>query len=71
MSNSVNAEIFYYFNNESYSFSLSDTQFDVIATILGLQLNFDGSIRCYSDESLKQVMEMDSNPFKLQKLKKD
>lgn len=71
MRNSVNAEIFYYFNDESYSFSLSDTQFEVIARILGLQLNFDGSIRCYSDESLKKVMEMNGNPFKLQELKKD
>ena len=59
------AELCYYFNGESHSFSLRDMQFAVIAKIMGLEIREDGAIRCFSDDSLKTLMNMNGNPLKL------
>jgi hypothetical protein len=64
-SNWNGAEILYHFNDESHSFELSDTQFAIIIKILGLTLNRDGSVSCYSDLTLNQLMNMNGNPLKL------
>lgn len=61
------AELCYYFNGESHGIDLSDLQFAVIAKILGLEIREDGAIRCFSDETLKQFIEMKGNPLKLKK----
>lgn len=61
------AELCYYYNGESHGIDLSDTQFAVIAKILGLEINPDGSVNCFSDETLKRFIGMDSNPLKLKK----
>lgn len=61
------AELCYYFNGCSHAVSLSDTQFAIVAKILGLEIREDGAIRCFSDETLKQLLQMKGNPLKLQK----
>lgn len=61
------AELCYYINGESHSISLTDTQFAIIAKILGLEINQDGSVNCFSDETLKNLANIDSNPLKLKK----
>lgn len=64
MVNWEGAELCYYFDGESHSFDLSDVQFACIAKLLGLQLGREG-VKCYSDETLKQFMNMKGNPLKL------
>lgn len=61
------AELCYYYNGESHGIDLSDTQFAIVAKILGLEINHDGSVNCFSDETLKRFIGMDSNPLKLEK----
>lgn len=61
------AELYYYYNEESHGFELSDAQFAIIAKILGLEVNSNGEISCYSDETLKQFLEMKENPLRLKK----
>lgn len=61
------AEICYYYNGESHGISLSDTQFAIIARILGLEINPDGSVNCFSDETLKRFAEMKENPLRFRK----
>lgn len=61
------AELCYYINGESHSISLTDTQFAITAKILGLEINQDGSVNCFSDETLKNLTNIDSNPLKLKK----
>lgn len=63
------AELCYYYNGESHGIDLSDTQFAIVAKILGLEINHDGSVNCFSDETLKRFIGMDSNPLKLKKKK--
>lgn len=65
------AEICYYYNGESYSVSLSDIQFAIIVKLLGIQINEDGSINCFTDETLKKFMSMKSNPLAFKINKKD
>lgn len=62
------AELCYYYNGESHGIDLSDTQFAVIAKILGLEINPDGSVNCFSDETLKQLLNLKSNPLRLQEI---
>lgn len=59
------AEICFYTNGESHSFSLSDVQFAVIVKMLGLQMNRNDEISCFSDDTLKQFLTMKGNPLKL------
>ena len=61
------AELCYYVNGESHAIDLSDTQFAIVARILGLEINRDGSVNCFSDETLKRFAQMDGNPLKLKK----
>ena len=61
------AELCYYYNGESHGIDLSDTQFAIIAKILGLEINQDGSITCFSDETHKKFVSMKSNPLRLVK----
>jgi hypothetical protein len=61
------AELCYYINGESHGIDLSDTQFAIVAKILGLEINPDGSVNCFSDDTLKRFIGMDSNPLKLKK----
>lgn len=65
MINWEGAEICYYHDGESQSVDLSDIQFAVVMKILGLKLNKDGSINCFSDETLRKFTEMKGNPLKL------
>lgn len=62
------AELCYYVNGESHSVDLSDTQFAIVTKILGLELNRDGSITCFSDDTLKRFTEMKSNPLQFKKI---
>ena len=41
------AELCYYINGESHGIDLSDTQFAIVAKILGLEINPDGSVNCF------------------------
>ena len=68
MINWEGAELCYYVNGESEAISLSDTQFAVIVKILGLEIQPDGTVNCFSDETLKRLAEMTGNPLKLQKM---
>lgn len=61
------AEICYYYNGESHTISLSDIQFAVVVKILGLEINADESVNCFSDATLKQFITMKGNPLNLQK----
>lgn len=61
------AEICYYYNGESHTISLSDIQFAVVVKILGLEVNADESVNCFSDATLKQFITMKGNPLNLQK----
>ena len=61
------AELCYYFNGESHGIDLSDMQFAIIAKILGFEFNQDGSVNCFSDETLKTFVSMKSNPLRLKK----
>ena len=69
MINWEGAELCYYVDGESCGISLSDTQFAVVVKLLGLENNTDGSVSCYSDETLKMLMQADRNPFKMQIIK--
>lgn len=59
------AELCYYLNGESYSVSLTNTQFAVVAKILGLESLANGSVLCFSDDSLKKLVKMKGNPLQL------
>lgn len=60
------AELAFYIDGESYSFSLSDMEFAAAAQLLGFQMDLDtGEITAYSDETIKKFMAMDGNPLKL------
>lgn len=59
------AELCYYYNGESHEIALSDTQFAIVAKILGLEMNHDGSVNCFSDGTLLKLAEMKTNPLKL------
>ena len=65
------AEICYYFNGESHSIDLTNVQFAVVAKILGLEIQKDGSIQCFSDDTLKQFTTMKGNPLRLRKPSED
>lgn len=71
MINWEGAEICYYHDGESHSVDLSDTQFAIVTKLLGLKLNKDGSINCFSDKTLKQFAEMKGNPLKLVPIERD
>lgn len=61
-------ELFYYYDNgECHGISLSSIQFSIVIKILGLEINPDGSVNCFSDETLKRFFTMDNNPLKLKK----
>lgn len=62
------AEICYYYNGESHSMGLSDIQFAIVAKILGLEINEDGSINCFSDETLITLTKIKNNPLRLKKI---
>lgn len=60
------AELCYYCNGESNAIALSNTQFAIVAKILGLEINNnDGSVKCFSDETLKFFAKIENNPLKL------
>lgn len=61
------AEICYYVDGESYSFDLTDTQFAIVAKILGLQER-ENELICFSDETLKKFLKMKNNPLRYKKL---
>lgn len=65
MINWEGAELCYYLNEESHSIELSNTQFAIIAKILGLEIKQDGSVNCFSDETLIRFTKIKSNPLKL------
>lgn len=62
------AELCYYYNGESHSIALSDIQFAIIIKMLGIECQNDGSIKCFSDETLKQFLNLKSNPLRLQEI---
>ena len=59
------AELHYYVNGDSYEIELSDMQFAIITKILGLELQPNGDVNCFSDDTLKQLASMKGNPLKL------
>lgn len=61
------AEMIVYFNGEEVTIPLSDTQFAACTKLLGLQLQSNSEIACYSDATIKQFMTLSSNPLRLQK----
>lgn len=61
------AELCCYYDDESCAIGLSDTQFAIVAKILGLEINRDGSVTCFSDETLRRFIDMNGNPLKLEK----
>lgn len=61
------AELCYYYNGESHGIDLSDTQFAIVAKILGLEITEDG-VRAFSDDTLKRLFEMKGNPLQLMKM---
>ena len=53
-------------NDDTIGFSLSATQLDVVCKILGVNPGEQsGTITCYSDDTLKKLMRIKENPFKL------
>jgi hypothetical protein len=61
------AELCVYFNGACREISLTNTQFAIVAKILGLELELDtDSVSCFSDETLKRLASLNSNPLKLQ-----
>ena len=60
------AELCYYIDGESNAISLTDTQFAIVAKSLGLEITEDG-VRAFSDDTLKRLFEMKSNPLQLVK----
>lgn len=62
------AEICFYMNGTSHAIGLSDLQFAIITKILGLEYNNKkNEISFYSDETLKNLTEMQGNPLRLKK----
>lgn len=60
------AELCFYLNGESHAITLSDTQFAIVAKILGLEISSDRSTLGYfSDKTLMNFATMKSNPLKL------
>lgn len=60
------AELAFYIDGESYSFSLSDIEFTAVAKLLGFQMDLDtGEISAYSDETIKRFMTMKGNPLRM------
>lgn len=52
---------------ESIGFELSYMQLITVCKILGIKYNDGEEISCFSDETLKKLIEMDRNPFKLKR----
>ena len=61
------AELCYYCNGESNAIALSDTQFAIIVKILGLEINADESVNCFSDKTLKFLATIDNHPLKMKR----
>lgn len=62
-------ELAFYIDGESYAFTLSDKQFEVVARILGFQMDLDsGEITTYSDGTLERFMTMKENPFRFKRV---
>lgn len=61
------AELCWYYNGESYGISLSNTQFTMVIKILGLEINADESVNCFSDKTLKFLATIDNNPLKMKR----
>lgn len=60
------AELCFYMNGESHAIGLSDTQFALIAKLLGMKYNYSNQeVSFFSDSTLKQIAEMKGNPLKL------
>lgn len=64
MSDYREAELTVYVNDESVSISLTPMQTGVIAKILGLSFNPDGTYDSYTDETLKRLCAMKGNPLR-------
>lgn len=65
MSDWEGAELCFYINGESQSVDLSNIQFAVVAKILGLEIQKDGAIQCFSDDTLRRFVAMKGNPLRL------
>lgn len=55
-------------NGDTINIPLSDMQTAIVIKILGLKIQNENSITCYSDEQLKRFLNLKSNPLKLKEL---
>jgi len=53
-------------NDDTAGFELSPMQLEVVCKLLGIKSGDQpGTITCYSDDTLKQLMQIKGNPLKL------
>ena len=65
-----NAELCLTIGDDYMAIPLSETQMSVIANILGLSIDMStNGIWCRSDESLKNLLNMKTNPLQLKEIK--
>lgn len=55
----------YSINGQDFSINLSPKQLLIVIKILGLDLTYDGNLKCFSDETLDEFITMKGNPLKL------
>lgn len=53
-------------NGNHFTVDLSPTQLAIICKILGFNFKANGEMTCFSDSSLKKIIDMQGNPLKLQ-----
>lgn len=53
-------------NGDHFTVELSPTQLAIVCKILGFHFDSNGEMTCFSDTSLKQIIDMKGNPLRLQ-----
>lgn len=60
----MQAEIILYDDNgNNFSIDLTSTQLAIICKILGFKFYKDGTMSCFSDNSLENIIQMKGNPL--------
>lgn len=53
-------------NDDAIGFELSPVQLELVCKLLGVKLGEPGTIKCFSDNTLKQFLNLKGNPLKLE-----
>ena len=63
--------VLYNENYDTIEIPLSPMQLEIVCKILGIKSADPGMISCYSDTTLKKMMQMKGNPLALKSIKQE